>query len=203
MRGWEIWNMPESQLIERARSIQMLTNAPHLTARLKAYDIYSDMVYAGLDLDVWEDTGGRSGDIGTLSQSKHATKNVDFAWEVLTKGGLRSRFLCGGGNKDYEELKKLYQSCSIWLAPTESEGFHQIPAEANLCGCLIVCNDYPHNGMDYANEDTAMVYHTMDECLECLRNPDYSRVPVMQAYLRDVVGDRETNMKRFAEVVGG
>ena len=118
--------------------------------------------------------------------------NIDVDWKLLGKDRWRT------GN----DLIDFYNQCHIWYAPTKLEGFHNIPVEAALCGCLILCLNNPKNGMgDYANEETAHIYDPGDEIspVEYIDRPDYSKVKKMDAYLRLRIGSRERNMKRFVE----
>ena len=38
-------------------------------------------------------------------------------------------------------------------------------------------------------------------CIECLENPDLSKISKMQKVLRDKIGSREENMRKFAEML--
>ena len=104
------------------------------------------------------------------------------------------------------ELRKFYSSCHIWFAPTSLEGLHNVPMEAALCGCLVICGNHPRNGMlgDYvfANE-TAMVYSSMEEAQAMLQAPNWGLVEPMQSCIRERIGGREQNMKRFAQLLEG
>lgn len=206
MRGLEKWQFPEEELVHRAKLVRPITNSSHLSKWLAYYDIYSQVCYAGLDLDMWNnDSSAPRRGVGCLSHSVHKTKRYDVCekvmkhtpdmfWEILNKKPHI--------NLDDNRLKWLYNSCKIWLATTELEGFHNVPAEAALCGCLVVCNKHKHNGMsDYADDTTAMRYSTPEEALSCLKNPDYSLVPRMQEKIREKIGSREKNMQRFVELI--
>ena len=96
---------------------------------------------------------------------------------------------------------RFYNECDIWLAPTELEGWHNCPAEANLCGCLVICNRLDSNGMDYATEETAMRFTGFDELLACIENPDFSKVEKMKKVLHNKIGNRENNMKKFIDII--
>lgn len=206
MRGLERWQFPEDELIRRAKLVKVITNATHLSKWLAYYDVHSSVCYAGLDLDMWnDDCSAPRRCVGCLSHKVHKTKRYDLCqeiikrtpeifWEVLNKKPHI--------DLDDNRLKWLYNSCKIWLATTELEGFHNVPAEAALCGCLVVCNKHMHNGMsDYADDETAMRYSTIEEAIECIKNPDYSKVSKMQAHLKETIGDREKNMKRLVRLI--
>ena len=100
-------------------------------------------------------------------------------------------------NPDSNVLRDLYSSCDFWFAPTTSEGFHNVAAEAGLCGCMVIANDSPHSGMqDYIGD---FKYHTIEDAANMIRK-GYS------AYINELVeiqkkiraiGNREENMRKF------
>ena len=55
--------------------------------------------------------------------------------------------------------------------------------------------------MDYCSEDTAMIYHSVEEAVEYVRSPDFSKTKKMQRVLREKIGDRKSNMQKFVEVI--
>lgn len=194
MRGIELWKMSERKIVSRCKMVdKVIVNATHLKDWLMKHNIRSEVCFAGLDLDYWKANGKERDRVGGLVNYRHSTKNSDlvekFA-DVMVTGGMNDN-----------QLRDLYSSCRIWFAPTTSEGFHNPPAEANLCGALVVCNKHIHNGMgDYATDNTAMRYTNIDEALECVRVPDFSKVQRMQKVLREKIGDRVKNMRRFVEL---
>jgi hypothetical protein len=54
---------------------------------------------------------------------------------------------------------------------------------------------------DYATDETAMLYNTFAEAVECIRNPDFSKVPKMQKVLIDKIGDRKSNMEKLVKIL--
>lgn len=107
-------------------------------------------------------------------------------------------------NPSVDELVKLYSSCHIWFAPTESEGLHNVPMEANLCGCLVICGNNPANGMlyDYAFPDkTSMVYNNIEEAIGMINNPNFSLIKPMQECIHENIGTRENAMKKLVEIL--
>ena len=90
----------------------------------------------------------------------------------------------------------------FWLSLSSNEGFHQVPVEAALCGCLILYYDVDSGGTrDYCNESTAIPFKDVDELYYILANPEFFAIGDlkgnMDIQLFDVIGSRETNMKRF------
>jgi len=46
-----------------------------------------------------------------------------------------------------------------------------------------------------------MRYDTWDELISCIENPDFSKVSKMQKVLREKIGNREDNMRKFVEIL--
>ena len=44
-------------------------------------------------------------------------------------------------NPPQQQLRRIYSSCAIWLAPSWAEGCHLTPMEAMACGCAVVATD--------------------------------------------------------------
>jgi len=219
IRGHENWTMTDDQLGQLYNSgIFNIVNSRGLQQLLTTYGADSKVVYQGIDFDWWENKNVRSNDkirIGCLYQEKPTKRWVDFVKLAEILGaedyeyigvGLKERndeFLTRyWTNASKEDLNEAYNSCHIWFAPTELEGLHNVPIEAALCGCLIVCSDAPMNGMgfDYAfNNNTAMVYHARDieEAAFLIRAPRMDLVTNMQRYIKDNIGTREDNMKKM------
>lgn len=212
MRGWEKWVHGEDWLIQQIKKFvsaggRIIVNATHLKDMLSAIGVDSVVCFAGLDLNIWEDFESDNDDpptVGAMSYSRHKTKNSDM---IHRFGSYYSGVTAVADIKDgltYSDLMRFYSQCDIWFAPTELEGWHNCPTEANLCGCLVVCNRMPSNGMgDYATEETAMRYDNWEELIECIENPDFSKVPKMQDVLKNKIGNREKNMKKFVEILEG
>jgi hypothetical protein len=212
LRGYEKWVRGEDWLISQIKKFvnaggKMIVNSSWLIGQLKEKcGVDSELCFAGLDLDFWErnlDIDG--GAIGSIGRSKHMTKNYGLCKTMDRSFPNRTwQYIDGCLNND--QLYRFYNNCDIWFAPTALEGFHQCPAEANLCGCLVVCNREDSNGMgDYATDETAMRYDYRDgpgAILMCIINSDFDKVEKMQEVLKTKIGNRETNMKKFVEMIG-
>jgi hypothetical protein len=187
---------------------------------LKKHGIKSTLVYSGLDLDEYYPVpNARFKDvhIGALHHKFHKTKRWDlvekvaknldvnkYYFEVLTadKKGTGGNHMAYWYQPPLEDKRRMYSTCKIWFSPTEAEGFHNVAAEANLCGSLVVCNRLKRNGMqDYATDETAMRYDNFEELIECIENPDFSKVEKMQNILTRDIGSREKNMKHLIKVL--
>jgi len=124
---------------------------------------------------------------------------VGFGMGVPKNNGFLAEYL---NNPSHEELRTLYKSCQIWFCPSVLEGFCNIGAEAAVCGCLLVCVDRRESGtQDYATEETAHLFSTLEEAAKHIRNPDWSKVLKCQKLLKEKVGTREQAMKKFVEVL--
>ncbi len=223
IRAHESWSMRDYKLKEYYNAgILNIVNSIGLQKKLANYGADSKVVYQGIDFDWWRDLKLRPENkirIGCLHTKQPRKRWRDFVelhrilgddkYEYVGMGNARSDddFLMDFKlNANVEELNALYSSCHIWFAPTDSEGLHNVPMEAALCGCLVVCSDNVLNGMvlDYAFKDkTAMVYEfgKLEDAADLIRNPNWSLVREMQDCLRDVIGDREYNMKKLVEVL--
>lgn len=226
IRAHENWAMSDFDLsnIYRVPNMLNIVNSKGLKRKLKQdYKAGSKVVYQGIDFDWWEDRDLRPKNkirIGALHTKQPRKRWKDFVklakilgtedYEYVGMGSAspkNANFLTDfKENANVEELNNLYSSCHVWFAPTDSEGLHNVPMEAALCGCLIVCADEPLNGMiyDYAFEHTAMIYRRKDieHAAHCIKHPDWSLISNMQDYLRYEIGTREENMKKMVDILG-
>lgn len=220
MRGLERWQMNEKNIVKYARKIKCITNALHLKLWLNSHNIKAAVCYSGLDIDFWKKAKFpkylRYTTIGCLYNPRHATKRwKDFVNLSKILGHENYRYVGYGIKKpkekicdifitcpDRKRLRSLYAEADIWFCPTILEGFHQVAAEAALAGCLIVCSRCKHNGMgDYANDNTAERYDTINEAADKIRRPDYKKVKLMQFLLEKKIGGREKNMERMVKLL--
>jgi hypothetical protein len=221
IRAHENWAMSDEELGKRYNSgIFNVVNSKGLQQVLSSYGADSKIVYQGIDFDLWEDRNLRPKDkirIGCLYTKQPRKRWKDFVklskilghddYEYVSIGNSKPKenFLTEVVyNVGHEKLCDIYNSCHIWFAPTENEGLHNVPMEANLCGCLVVCGDEPMNGMiyDYAfSNNTAMVYNRKDieHAAELIRNPNWELIKNMQRHLRYHIGTRKDNMKKMVE----
>ena len=225
IRGFETWVMKEQELIAGYNSgLFNITNSYGLQRKLKKLGVESVVIHQGVDIEQWEDRNFRPKNkirIGCLYQKKPTKRWVDFIklaealgsknYEYvgfgteMRKDSFLDYFVC---SPTHEQLVDLYSSCHIWFAPTELEGLFNVAMEAALCGCLIVCSDSPLNGMiyDYAFDDdmpTAMIYRARNikDIITKIKNPNYDTIPRMQFYIKNFIGARRTNMKKFINIL--
>jgi len=224
IRGHESWANPEHLLVDyyKNENILNVVNSNGLKQLLSTWGADSYVIYQGIDFDWWEDRKLRKDGIiriGCLYGSKLTKRWQDFVklhsilgdekYEYVSIGDVKpkSNFIKKSwANINHDELCNVYSSCDIWFAPTELEGLHNVPIEAALCGCLIVCGDEPMNGMiyDYAfPNNTAMVYDRKDikHAAELIKNPNWELIGRMQKHIKENIGSRETNIKKLVKLL--
>jgi len=222
IRGHESWVYSEEQLKTCYKAdLFNIVNSKGLKQKLAAYGADSVVIYPGID-SFWENRNLRSKDkirIGCLYQKKPTKRWEDFAALAKILGYKDYEYVGFGdkmrndeflvdfkSNPTLDELINFYSSCHIWFAPTELEGLFNVPIEAALCGCLIVCSDAPMNGQgfDYAfNDNTAMVYEArnIEHAAKIIRNPNWDVIERMDNHLRNNIGSREKNMKKMISLL--
>lgn len=224
IRAHEDWAMDEKDLITCYNAgLLNIVNSKGLQEKLKSYGVESKVIYQGIDFDWWEGRNLRPKDkirIGALHTRQPRKRWKDFVklakilgtkdYEYVGMGNAKpdDNFLTEFKlNANVDELNSLYSSCHIWFAPTENEGLHNVPMEASLCKCLIVCSDHKLNGMvlDYAFDDTALVYKfgDLDHAADLIRHPNWDVIERMDNHLRNNIGSREKNMKKMISLLEG
>jgi len=221
MRGLEVWQVSEHIIKEQLqRGHRNIVNSSWLKRTLDKWNVSSDLVWQGVDINFWYQKSQLNKDgipkIGCLYNTHHHTKRWDMFVDIMNR--LKDEYKYWGlGTENPKEhldcflknpkpysLRSFYEQINIWFAPTELDSFHNCPLEAALCGALILCRKIKSNGMeDYATDETAMRFNTIDEAIEMIKNPDYSKVKKMQELIINKIGDRKTNMIKFLEVLNG
>jgi len=166
-RAHESWSNSEEYLRQcyLDKEVMNIVNSKGLKRLLDMCGADSKVVYQGIDFDWWEDRKLRPKNkirIGALYTKQPRKRWKDFVKLAKILGTKDYEYVGMGNakpddgflvdfklNANTNELNDLYSSCHIWFAPTDSEGLHNVPMEAALCGCLIVCSDEPLNGMVY------------------------------------------------------
>ena len=222
-RGHENWSNTEGFLCRcyLDREVKNIVNSKGMQKLLEDYGTESAVVYQGIDIDKWSNENLRSEQnirIGCLYSSRDIKRWKDFVKLSKTLGCHGYDYVAMGSgrctdgflteylqNPLHRDLNSLYSSCHIWMSPVISEGLHNPPMEASLCGVLVLCSDCATNGMvlDYAFDDTAMIYKYghIEQAVELIRNPDWSLVGNMQEYIRKNIGTRVYNMKNMVAVL--
>lgn len=212
LRGFEIWRATEDELFESYRKLDCLVNSEWLRNFIEANGIKTQLVYPGLDLDLFFPLGiARKPMVGGLFSNRHKTKRHNDIIEIASMLNIPCQML----NKHIVSpsdsvLNKWYNTLKVWIAPTELEGLHNPPMEAGLTGCPLVCTDHYRSGMqDYViNEETALVYparnlYAASECVKRLIMDDSLRNKIgmnLRNLLIEKIGTREKNMKKLLEI---
>lgn len=227
IRGHENWTMTDSQLIDLYNSeINLITNSISLKNRIQKLgcDKHIDVVYQGIDIHMWKDLNIRKNNkkvrIGCLYGTKPSkgwgyftklSRMLDSnKYELVSFGTsipdctFLSEFIL---NPSYKDLNRLYSSCDIWFAPTKSEGLHNVPMEAMLCGCLLICNDHDNNGMKYDysfDRETSLVYQKIEDLPDILNDTSIDIASIINNgsdFIKNNIGSREDNMKKLVELI--
>lgn len=213
IRGFETWAAKESTLFKSYSSLRCIVNSSWLKQLLNGRGIKCDVIYNGLDFnDFYNLREKRNIPLGGLYSKRHKTKNHAFISKCAGTGGIRTEFL----NKDIKDpdpncLNRWYNAIKVWAAASELEGLHNPPMEASLSGCGLVATNHPRSGTsDYViHNETALLYEhgnmgdfnkkvsqlLEDEHLRCRLNGN------MVALLRNKIGTRQENMKKFLEII--
>lgn len=212
IRGYELWQARESQLVDSFRRLPCIVNSQWLQSRLADFNIESNLVYPGLDFDIFKDKNElRKNLVGALFHSRHKTKRHQDAIEAAKSTGyeckLVNKHLIGASPL---EMNDFYNKCKVWVSPSESEGLHNCPMEASLCGCALVVTNHARSGtQDFAiHEKTALVYEKRNTkqagkyICELMINDSMRNMIVanMHHLLKTKIGNRRDNMINFIKV---
>ena len=233
IRAHETWHpkFNEDKLIQLYKNpnILKIVNSIWQKEFLESFGVNCHLVYQGVDLHLWHNLRFRETNkipvIGCMysTQSRKQWCNFVILNKILGKDfkyiaygnkhpdlipkadkNFLNTYLC---QPDIDTLNHLYSMCDVWFAPTNSEGLHNPPMEASLCGCIICCSDAERNGMsDYAISDySAMIYPDNDISVAA----QYIREFVKYKHfadnaaeiIRTKINTREHNMKKFAKIL--
>ena len=227
VRGHENWTTSDSNLLKLYNSeINLITNSNSLKKRIHRLGCnkHIDVIYQGIDIHLWQDLDIRKYNskvrIGCLYGSKPTKGWGDFIKLSRILDHNKYEFV-GFGTKipdstflsDFkvnplpEDLNQLYSSCDIWFAPTISEGLHNVPMEAMLCGCLLICNDNDNNGMkhDYSFDmETSIVYKKVEDVISVLNDESIDLSAIRNNgtdFIKNNIGSREDNMKKLIDLI--
>lgn len=214
IRGYEVFWCPKKLVHDGYRKINCIVNSEWLQELLRGLGVKSEIIYPGLDFDIFQNYGKHRKDVlGGLFHPTFDTKQHKHVIRVASSLGKKLLML----NRDLsspspKELRDFYNRIKVWMSPTELEGLHNPPMESSLCGCGLVATDHRSSGMsDYAiHEETALVYpagdlNTAGKFVESLMKYDDLRQRLndnMVELLREKIGNREDNMKKMLEIIG-
>jgi len=230
LRGWEIWKHSEDWIVKNVLNQPTLkiVNSICLQNKLKEYNIDSKIIRPGYDFDELKPLNIRQNNkiitIGGLYSKgdKRKTKRVEWIFEAI-KQIKKDRKVClvmfgadgsPSANDPFDTFSanpisriknQLYNSCDIWLAPTENDSLHLPPAEAMITKCCVVGTDAPMNGMkDYLiNMKTGLIStNDINDFEKTIRfaidNPDI-RLELGKNARKKILslGTREENMNKL------
>lgn len=237
IRGWETWTMSEP--IINTRILQAPTfkivNGLCLQKKLEKYDTPSVIIRPGYDFDeiiptrIRENRKKKVLIVGGLNNHRHKSKRSN--WVVELGANLKRRHprlrlwmfgmeRCPPGivvdkyykNPSLPEKNTFYNSCDIWLAPTQNEGLHICPAEAMMTECVVVGSNAEMSGLkDYLiHEETGLVAKAgntpqfIDRIQKLINDTDLRR-KLGKAGREKILslGNRHDNMKKLVEILEG
>ena len=213
IRGFETWRTSKSNLLASYKALKCIVNSEWLQKYLNEHNIPSELVYPGLDFDIYPlKSASRKNIIGGIFHKKHKTKRHEDVIAVSSKLGAKCVLL----NRDVRnptpnELADFYNTIKVWISPSELEGLHNCPMEASLCGCGLVVTDHPRGGIgDYCiHEKTCLKYisRDLDQAAKYTRRlleDDAERHELqnnMSHLLHSKIGTRKDNMRRLLELL--
>ena len=227
LRGWETWRHSEDWIVKNVLNQPTLkiVNSLCLQDKLKEFNVESEIIRPGYDFTELKPLDTRQ-NIKTITLGglyskgdKRKTKRVEWIFEAV-KQIKKDRKIClvmfgadGSpsvydpfdifkSNPDPKIKNQLYNSCDIWLAPTENDSLHLPPAEAMITECCVVGTDTPMNGMkDYLiNMETGLVsmnsITSFENTIRLLINDIDLRLELGKAGRKKILslGTREYNM---------
>jgi glycosyltransferase involved in cell wall biosynthesis len=184
IRGWETWKIVEEDIASKILSQPTikLVNGIELQNKLKSFGFDSYIIRPGYDLKDFYPTEMRDKTkyiiIGGLYHQGDKAFRKRTEWIFTIARVMKERYnnvklwMFGPDNPptdplidryfkspSMKEKNEIYNSVSIWLAPTMLEGLHMPPAEAMLTECFVIGTNTEMSGMkDYLiNEETGCV----------------------------------------------
>jgi glycosyltransferase involved in cell wall biosynthesis len=174
IRGWETWQYPEDQIIEKVLKppTLKLVNGLCLQKKLEKLGFNSYLIRPGYDFEKLRPLKirNKTDDIvigGLNKQGRHAnSKRTAWVFETAKvmkrKYGKKIKLWMFGmdnlpvskavdnylKNPSIEEKNHLYNTVDIWLSPSMLEGLHMPPAEAMITGCAVVGTNAEMSGTE-------------------------------------------------------
>jgi glycosyltransferase involved in cell wall biosynthesis len=231
IRAWETWNFSENYIINNILKSPLIkiVNSIGLQNKLKKYDIESFLIRPGNDLNNFKLLNIRDNKkivLGGLYHTKHLTKKSDMIIKIAKK--IKSEYnnvelhMFGTPNNpnnsiidkyikqpNIKEKNEFYNNIDIWLSTSELEGLHICPAEAMLCGCVVVGNESELSGThDYLIDNvTGLVSRLksndfIDKIKHLIQNPKLMET-LSEAGRNKIIelGNRKENMIKFVELM--
>jgi len=178
VQGYETWAIGLKKLQETYRlPLKKIVIADYLVDKVKEVGESAELVYNGFDFNFFKRTISierRDKFTIVMPYNKMKLKGCDIGLEALSlvyeKYPQLKVFLYGVAAPsripDYctfylrpnkEQFNFIYNSASIFLGPSFSEGFCLTVAEAMQCGCAVVCTNIGGYTVICKDKDTALV----------------------------------------------
>lgn len=234
IRGWETWKFPEKKIVESVlmHPTKKIVNSICLRDKLLQYGFKSEIVRPGYDFDEIfpMNIRGKTDSIvlGCLySHRQGQRKRSEWGFEVFrwfkSRGYDVELWMFGVDdesinlskvtkfykNPSIQEKNYFYNMVDIWLATSELEGLHIVPAEAMITECAVVGTNAEMGGTsDYLfNEKTGLISENNLESFlrKVLRLVNNQKLRVLfgkEGRKRILeIGDREENMKEMVRIL--
>jgi len=192
---------------------KIVCNAQWLSAKLTKYGFNAKTCYVGLRLDKFRDHGRVRGDktIGYLYSDRESKRYADCKrlMKLLEPHGYEFRYFGAGYELHGQKLIDFYNTCTYWFSPSILEGFHRVPAEAALCGCLVVAVDVPsggtadwhYQGVTGLRYKEGCVEQAAEAILNCKKEDRETMVCSARKVLFDMIGTKEQCSKKLLEAI--
>lgn len=200
LRNWDTHRLTEPEICRLAAVQPTCVNGEFIQRRFRRAGIESEVVYQGIDFDMWIATDRPRGRmVGTIQRGEQRYRYCDFErLAVISKGCFGFDSVAKSDN-----MAEWYQSIDFYFAPQILGGLSNPPMEAAMCGALIVCPGIEESGLDdYANSETAIIYDNLEDVPELLKAADFGKVAKMQEVLKNKIGDRKKNMQKLIDFLG-
>lgn len=178
IQGYETWAVGKMKLLETYRlPLKKIVIADYLVDKVKEVGESATLVYNGFDFDFFKRSvpiDKRDKYTIVMPYNKVKLKGCDVGFEALKQVHEKYpqlKVLLYGVSApvelpdyctfylrpDKEQFNFIYNSASIFLGPSFSEGFCLTVAEAMQCGCAVVCTNIGGYTVICKDKQTALV----------------------------------------------
>jgi glycosyltransferase involved in cell wall biosynthesis len=229
VRGWEIWNSSESNIINilSNNNIIKIVNSICLQNKLKTFNINSTIIRPGNDLNIYYPMNLRDKKniiIGGLYHTKHKTKRSNWILKTIQKlkkkyNNIKLYMIGSNKNPNIQIIDKyisqpnnkekniFFNNIDIWLAPSNLEGLHIIPQEAMLTECPVITTNALMSGtQDYIDHNingyiSENNINSFINFVDKLYNEKNKRIKFGKNARNKIIslGDRKYNMKKLVD----
>lgn len=219
----EDYQMPKRKILQKADKVRVLVNSEGLQFWLKRHGINSQILYQGYDKK-WNDFSSHYKNYVGFLVSNKKRKNFDLVKKIVKKLGAEYKYVGFGNdisgsvkrfvkkhftyfveNADYNSRLKIYNSVRVWVSTSTSEGLHNCPIEAALCGCAIAYPDSMLAGCSDHCIDTVTAWRyeasNTDSAIKAIERANRSRNKKHIEVIKDKIGTRRQNMVKLIEIL--